>query len=242
MSPATLRTFLSLLLLAAALPAAATAQCEGCAPVPAESIDFCYQSADCPGCCASFSHGVNYFHLQNPANAKFSALRKINLPLVRNNAWLLSLQNDKAVRATAEELLFLRDALASWEVVDALYHWDTVALAQGWTLRPSGLAWRMIRKGTGKMPQNGKAVRLHYTGWLPDGTEFDSSVNQHQAYSFVPGNREVISGWEEAVILFPVGSHVLLRIPPALAYGSRPHGSIPANSILYFKVHILSTE
>jgi FKBP-type peptidyl-prolyl cis-trans isomerase len=221
----------------------ASAQCDGCDNIPAESIDFCYKRNEFDGFCASFSYDIGYFFLQNKS-AKISTPRKVNCPpaLTNTDAWLLSLQSDNTLKCTTKEILFISHAWESWNVMDALYHWDTVALSNGWTMSPSGLAWQVIRQGNGKMPQLGKRISVYFNGWLSDGTEFDNSQNQHQALSFTPGNREVIVGLEEILVQFPVGTTLLLRIPPELGYGANGMPPvIPPNSTLYYRINILST-
>ncbi|HIO20586.1 MAG TPA: hypothetical protein EYN11_05750, partial [Phycisphaerales bacterium] len=103
----------------------------------------------------------------------------------------------------------------------------------------SGLEWWVITEGNvdGDSPSPTSMVKVHYTGWLEDGTKFDSSVDRGQPSSF-PLNR-VIRGWTEGVGLMKVGEKCKFRIPANLAYGSRGRPSIPANSTLIFDVELL---
>jgi len=85
---------------------------------------------------------------------------------------------------------------------------------------------------------------VKYTGWLLDGTQFDSSWDKNttlEADTYSGGNHQVIEGWQQAMVGQTVGSQVLMVIPPNLGYGDTAQGSIPANSTLIFVVDILAT-
>ena len=87
-------------------------------------------------------------------------------------------------------------------------------------------------------------MRVHYTGWLPNGKKFDSSVDAGRPFTFVLGNGEVIKGWDEGVAGMKVGGKRQLHIPPDLGYGENgtPDGTIPPNSALIFDVQLLSIQ
>jgi len=95
--------------------------------------------------------------------------------------------------------------------------------------------------GTGIEAANGDRVTVHYTGWLIDGTKFDSSIDRGQPFVFSLGAGQVIQGWDRGVRGMQVGGIRKLTIPPELAYGDRPVGGglIPANSTLVFEVQLL---
>lgn len=98
-----------------------------------------------------------------------------------------------------------------------------------------------LRAGTGAPAKAGQSVAVHYTGWLTDGTKFDSSVDRNDPFSFVLGTGQVIRGWDEGVASMRVGDKVRLTIPPEMAYGSQGFpGAIPPNSTLIFEVELLS--
>lgn len=108
------------------------------------------------------------------------------------------------------------------------------------TTTSSGLQYEVVVEGEGPKPAATSSVRVHYEGTLIDGTVFDSSYERGEPISF-PLDR-VIPGWTEGVQLMPVGSTYKFYIPPGLAYGDRAAGTIPANSVLIFKVELLGIE
>jgi len=106
----------------------------------------------------------------------------------------------------------------------------------------SGLMYKFEKKGTGKNAQAGDNVSVHYTGYLVDGTKFDSSLDRGQPIEFPLGQGRVIKGWDEGISLLNIGSKATFIIPPDLAYGSRAMGPIPANSILIFEVELVDIK
>jgi FKBP-type peptidyl-prolyl cis-trans isomerase FklB len=106
---------------------------------------------------------------------------------------------------------------------------------------PSGLEYKVLTEGSGKMPKAEDTVTVHYKGTLIDGTEFDSSYKRGQPATFkVKG---VIKGWTEALQLMKEGSKWQLFIPPELGYGERAAGpQIPPNSALIFEVELISVK
>ena len=107
----------------------------------------------------------------------------------------------------------------------------------------SGLKYYDIVEGDGETPQAGQTVEVNYTGWLQDGTKFDSSVERGQPFSFVLGTGNVIPGWDEGVATMKVGGKRQLVIPPELAYGEAGSGGvIPPNATLIFDVELLSIQ
>ncbi len=109
---------------------------------------------------------------------------------------------------------------------------------EGIVCLPSGLQYREVKPGTGKIPHLTDRVTTHYKGCLLDGTEFDSSYGRGQPATF-PVNG-VIAGWTEALQLMKVGSIWELFIPGKLAYGERGAGrDIGPNATLIFQVELL---
>jgi len=118
-------------------------------------------------------------------------------------------------------------------------------LAQGATkmTKPDGLVIEDIKVGTGAMATPGHVVSVHYTGWLTNGTKFDSSVDRKQAFEFPLGEGRVIKGWDEGVAGMKVGGKRKLTIPPQLGYGARGAGAvIPPNATLVFDVELLGVK
>ena len=107
----------------------------------------------------------------------------------------------------------------------------------------SGLKWKVLKEGTGRKPNTGETVVVHYTGWLTDGKKFDSSVDRDKPFLFVLGQGMVIPGWDEGVSKMRVGDKYQLIIPPELGYGKRGAGNtIPPDSTLIFDVELLGVR
>jgi FKBP-type peptidyl-prolyl cis-trans isomerase len=111
------------------------------------------------------------------------------------------------------------------------------------TVTASGLQIIDIKIGTGDEAQKGQTVSVHYTGWLADGTKFDSSLDRGQPLSFILGGGQMIPGFDEGVVGMKVGGERRLIIPPDLAYGAqgRPP-KIPANAELTFDIQLVSAK
>ena len=110
------------------------------------------------------------------------------------------------------------------------------------TTTASGLQYWDLGTGHGATAVSGRRVRVHYTGWLTDGTKFDSSLDRNQPFEFILGAGQVIKGWDEGVAGMKVGGKRQLRIPPSLAYGSSGGGPIPPNATLVFDVELLEVK
>lgn len=96
--------------------------------------------------------------------------------------------------------------------------------------------------GNGKEAKNGSKVTVNYVGTLTDGTQFDSSYDRGEPYSFTLGEGSVIPGWDQGLIGMKEGGKRRLTIPPDLAYGASGTGSIPPNSTLIFEIELLQVE
>jgi len=106
----------------------------------------------------------------------------------------------------------------------------------------SGLIYEDLQVGDGATAKAGDTVSVNYTGWLEDGTKFDSSLDRGQPFDFTLGAGQVIAGWDEGVAGMQVNGTRLLVIPPSLGYGSTANGSIPANSTLIFEVQLVAIK
>ena len=97
--------------------------------------------------------------------------------------------------------------------------------------------------GSGDEAKAGKTVVVHYTGWLTDGTKFDSSKDRNEPFDFSLGAGHVIKGWDQGVAGMKVGGKRKLTIPPEMGYGSRGAGGvIPPNATLVFEVELLAVR
>ncbi len=106
----------------------------------------------------------------------------------------------------------------------------------------SGLQYEDLVDGDGVMATPDRKVAVHYTGWLENGTKFDSSLDRGQPFVFTLGAGQVIKGWDQGVDGMKVGGKRKLIIPPALGYGSRGVSIIPPNSTLIFEVELLDVR
>jgi len=120
-----------------------------------------------------------------------------------------------------------------------------VALGQAGTTLPAQAGAKVevtdLATGSGDEALRHSRVTVHYTGWLEDGTKFDSSLDRGEPFSFTLGGRQVIAGWDQGVEGMKVGGKRRLVIPPELGYGKRGAGGvIPPNATLTFEVELLA--
>jgi len=108
---------------------------------------------------------------------------------------------------------------------------------------PTDLKMEDSKVGDGAVAEAGKQVSVHYTGWLTDGTKFDSSKDRGQPFTFQLGAGQVIKGWDQGVAGMKVGGVRKLTIPASLGYGaSGAGGVIPPNATLVFEVELLGVN
>lgn len=166
-------------------------------------------------------------------------------------------QGDKIEKV---EILRVGEAAQQWDALAAFKHFnDSKAerLAQekraaeaafakeveGFSKTESGLYYQITEHGTGEQPQRGQYVAVHYTGMLLDKTVFDSSYRRREPIEFKVGVGQVISGWDEGIMLLHQGDKARLVIPAELAYGSRGAGGvIPPNAPLIFDVELVKIK
>lgn len=114
---------------------------------------------------------------------------------------------------------------------------------EDYTTTESGLKYYELEEGTGPSPEAGQTAIVHYTGWLEDGTRFDSSLARGRPFPFAVGLGQVIPGWDEGVSTMKVGGKRQLVIPADLGYGERGAGdAIPPDATLIFEVELLDIQ
>ena len=204
-------------------------------PIPAEEpIDYCYMSSteSLEGKCLFFIRNAEYF-LYHDATEKKKKRRKRKIPVYSGETfdqkYLLSLAQEKKLKLETEDILFLKLGLMTWDPA-------------GYVITRSGLRYQINEEGDGALPQVGSQVKVHYKGYLEDGTVFDDSYSRGKPFAFELGKGKVIKGWDEGVALFTVGTKATLKIPPELGYGNKKMGKIPANSTLFFDIEVMGTE
>ena len=106
----------------------------------------------------------------------------------------------------------------------------------------TGLQVGTLKAGSGTAAAAGMKVRVQYTGWLEDGTKFDSSLDRGKPFELTLGAGRVIKGWEEGLAGIKPGERRQLVIPAALGYGNRQMGNIPPGATLVFNVEAIAVE
>ena len=100
-----------------------------------------------------------------------------------------------------------------------------------------------LAPGWGESPKTSQTVLVHYSGWLTDGTPFDSSIDRGEPLAFVLGVGAVIKGWDLVLSQMKVGERLKATIPSALAYGEAGYpGVIPPNASLVFDMHLVAIQ
>jgi FKBP-type peptidyl-prolyl cis-trans isomerase len=208
----------------------ALAQCDQCPSDPGMKPDYCYTDAGFAGRCVQFSAASDICFYFPSAKAKSPLKVKV-----------ISEISQATLAETAKGNPSL-DGMDMAFLVGSFLKWKSAKMDIGFTFLPSGLGYKVIQEGTGKLPESGKKVKVHYKGYLPDGTKFDSSFDRNEPIEITLGVGQVIKGWDEGIGLFKVGSKGVLKIPANLGYGSRGVGSIPANATLFFDIEVVSAE
>src|SRR5512143_693563 len=107
---------------------------------------------------------------------------------------------------------------------------------------PDGLVVEILEPGSGAPVVSGQSITVHYTGWLWDAAKFDSSWDRGEPISVVIARGSLIDGWVDGLIGQPVGSKVLLVVPPEAGYGARGTGPIPGGATLVFVVDVIDSK
>jgi peptidylprolyl isomerase len=108
---------------------------------------------------------------------------------------------------------------------------------------PSGVKYVDLRIGEGGEAANGKIVEVHYTGWLENGTKFDSSRDRARPFTFRLGTGDALKGWDEGLLGMKVGGKRKLVIPPELGFGKQGVGSVvPPNAVLLYEFELLAVR
>ncbi len=101
----------------------------------------------------------------------------------------------------------------------------------------------VLQEGTGDPAQKGDKLTVHYTGWLEDGTKFDSSFDRDNPFVFTLGIGQVIEGWDKGMLNVKVGEKRKLTISSSLAYGKEGREPIiPPNSTLIFEIEVINIQ
>jgi peptidylprolyl isomerase len=131
------------------------------------------------------------------------------------------------------ELLEVKDKVVAemWKVDSTLFK-----------STPSGLKYAIVSQGNGPAVELNKTVTVHYSGYLLNGTIFDSSVERDEPIMFVVGQGQVMPGWDEGMQLLKKGDKARFIIPPQLAYGEMQLEKIPANSTLIFDTEVIDVK
>jgi hypothetical protein len=162
---------------------------------------------------------------------------------------------NQMVKQFAVEAFALREGTYSRKPIKTQFGWHIVKVEKRkYATTPSRvqksilpshptLRIKNVVTGTGAKAVLNSMVTVHYTGWLADGTKFDSSVDRGTPFKFKLGAGRVIKGWDRGLQDMKVGGKRVLIIPPKLAYGQRGAGSaIPPNATLKFQVELLAVE
>lgn len=170
----------------------------------------------------------------------FAASLKGEQSLIENSESLVEAASQKAAQVKEAQAAEELKAQYATQIAEGDKFMAENKTKDGVVTLPSGLQYKVVTQGAGKIPTATDRVTVHYKGTLLDGTVFDSSIDRGEPTTF--GVTQVIKGWTEALQLMPVGSKWMLYIPYDLAYGSRDQGTIKPFSNLIFEVDLMNIE
>jgi len=200
-------------------------QCDDCKMPEDDISDYCFTHESFPKYCAQFGAGAKFFKFRG--DKKF---KSVPIGSATDLEYLKSIASNKKLKISKVDLLFIIEGLKVWEVEERKF---------GYTYEESGLGIKIVKEGSGEVAKKGEMVEVHYSGYLEDGTKFDSSLDRDETFSFKLGEGKVIKGWDEGLSKLKKGTVAWLRIPAELGYGGRRVSVIPANSTLYFRIEVI---
>lgn len=196
--------------------------------------------SDLKGLVDSQKEIINYDQDKLLTGVKDALAGKVDLSQNKELQETLNALNDKlnkAAEAKAKEEAEKAAAAAKQAKADGEKFAAEFKAKEGVKETKSGLLYRIEKEGEGVAIKPEDTVKVHYTGKLPNGTVFDSSIERGQPAEFALN--QVIPGWTEGLQLVKKGGKIELVIPASLAYGEQDLGVIPANSTLHFDVEVL---
>lgn len=229
-----------------------------CTDIEGFKRDFCIESKNLQGAAAQYQMGLDFFYIKTPHIPTFTKLpAKTQGQDMNVYLYQLASLNDKTLNAS--DMLFVVEAANAFQnfekevAAKIMAEYAKTVTANKRTAEnlatlatsnktASGLGYEIIKKGTGIHAKAGQKVKVHYRGYLADGTIFDGSFERGQPFEFPLGQGRVIKGWDEGIAMLNVGDHAVLRIPANLGYGAQAMGKIPSNSELIFEVILMGAE
>ena len=189
----------------------------------------------------SYAFGINFTQSMMRQGAPLDAdavYMAIKDALANSEPRLSAEAMESALRNAAQKAGEKKKALAGENLAKGKEYMEKNKAKKGVTTLPDGLQYEVLREGTGAQPTADSTVKVHYTGKLVDGREFDSSKREGKPVTF-PVNG-VIEGWAKILPLMKVGARWLVTIPPELAYGVNGSGAvIGPNETLVFEIELL---
>ena len=116
------------------------------------------------------------------------------------------------------------------------------ALGEGFERSETGIFYKVLTPGTGERPRPGDTVRMHYSGKMLNGQEFDNSYMRGEPFQFVIGKDGVVPGWVETTLSMQTGEQRIIILPPEMAYGDKGIGPIPPDSWLVFEIKLIDFQ